>query len=90
MPSDIQHQIDLAQFPAEVTVSHSAEGGGHVFRLERGGRGLELLLSEGAARMYGEGPGVSMVLTMLKRALDKELPPALPGGGFVRTVLEGD
>ncbi len=90
MDADFQHQIELAQFPPDVQVSHFREGGGQVFRAERGGRGLELLLTDEAAKMYGEGPSVSVVLGLLKRALDKELPPAVPGGGFVRTVFRGD
>lgn len=90
MQTDIQHQIELAQFPADVVVTHFSEGAGEVFRAERGGRGLELLLTPEAVKMYGEGPSISLVLTTLKRALDQELPPALPGGAFERTVFKGD
>ncbi|GAA5503504.1 hypothetical protein Dxin01_03263 [Deinococcus xinjiangensis] len=90
MDSDIQHQIELAAFPSGVQVTHFPEGTGQVFCAEENGRGLEILLTNEAAKMYGEGPSVSLVLTMLRRAAAKELPPALPDGTFERTVFRGD
>lgn len=89
MDSDIQHQIELAAFPSGVQVTHFPEGTGQVFRAEENGRGFEILLTNEAAKMYGEGPSVSLVLTLLKRAV-KALPPALPDGTFERTVFRGD
>ncbi|WP_291422970.1 hypothetical protein [Deinococcus sp.] len=90
MLSDIRHQIELAAFPAGVQVTHYAEGDSWVIRALQGRHGMEILLTEEAAKMYGEGPAVNLALTRLKHAAAQELPPMRPDGTFERAVFLGD
>ncbi|PTA67980.1 hypothetical protein [Deinococcus arcticus] len=87
----LRHQVALTGFPAGVQVDH-VPGPGLVLRATQagGGRGLEVQLTDEAARLYGEGPAVSVALERLKQAAGAGLPAARPDGTFERLVFVGD
>ncbi|MBZ9712535.1 hypothetical protein [Deinococcus multiflagellatus] len=86
----LRHQVALTGFAPGVQVQQ-VPGPGLVLRATDGaGRGLEVQLTDEAARLYGEGPAVSVTLDRLKQAADAGLPEARPDGTFERLVFVGD
>lgn len=86
---DIQHQISLAELPTNLGVTAQIEGSSVRLSATQDGGALELLVTEGAMKMYGEGPSISMALTELKKAAAQGLPQQ--GAGQQATeVLLGD
>ncbi|KQR27935.1 hypothetical protein [Deinococcus sp. Leaf326] len=87
---DFAHQVELAGFPAGVAVTEQPVRGGRLLRAEADGRGLDLLLTDEAAEMYGEGPSVALALKRLRDGAEAGL--GIPGedGQFPRTVFVGD
>ncbi|MEF2279085.1 hypothetical protein V3W47_12315 [Deinococcus sp. YIM 134068] len=88
---DFRAQIEQAGFPEGVEVSVLGEPQGRVFRVTGPeGRGFELLLTDDAVRMYGEGPSVATVLKRLHDRVGEGLPPARSPGEYEREVFVGD
>lgn len=85
-----RHQVELAEFPAGVEVSAHPEGPGWRLRAQAGSGGLELLLTDGAAEMYGDGPALSAALSQLRRQALAGLPEAHPDGTLERLVFVAD
>ena len=85
-----RHQVELADFPAGVEISAHPEGPGWRLRAQGGGGGLELLLTDGAAEMYGDGPAFSAALSQLRLAAVQGLPAAHPDGTLNRLVFVAD
>lgn len=77
-------------FPAGSEVTTFAEPGGRVFRVTQPGRGFELLLTDEAVAMYGEGPTLALVLGRLRAAAEAGLPPLEAGQRCVRQTFVGD
>ncbi|WP_309571881.1 hypothetical protein [Deinococcus sp.] len=86
------HQVELAAFPPDVQVSAHPEGAGWKLRAANpdGSAGLELLLTDGAADMYGEGPAFSAALAHLKQAAVAGLPAVQPDGTLESVVFVRD
>lgn len=87
---DFARQVQLAAFPPGVVVTWRTTPDGHVFRAAHAGRGLELLLTTDALRMYGEGPTVALALERLKKAATAGLPEVGEDGSYPRAVFVGD
>ncbi|WP_216319490.1 hypothetical protein [Deinococcus aestuarii] len=88
---DLQAQIEHADFPEGAQVHTFTEGPGRVFRVtDSGERGFEILLTDDAVRMYGEGPTVALVLGRLRERAGEGLPPARAPGEYERQVFVGD
>lgn len=87
---DLQAQIEREDFPAGTQVTTYTEPGGRVFRAAQPGRGFELLLTDEAVGMYGEGPTLALVLGRLREAAEAGLPPLEPGQTCVRQTFVGD
>ncbi|WP_034384780.1 hypothetical protein [Deinococcus sp. YIM 77859] len=89
---DLQAQIEREGFPPGTSVIPLAEPGGQLFRATQDGgtRGLELLLTNEAVRMYGAGPSLALVLSRLRERAERGLPPALAPGVYERQVFVGD
>ncbi|WP_288404890.1 hypothetical protein [uncultured Deinococcus sp.] len=87
---DFVHQVELAGFPAGVAVTERPVRGGRLLRAEAGGRGLELLLTDEAAQMYGEGPSVALALKKLRDGAETGLGDPGEAGQFPRIVFVGD
>ncbi|GHF49764.1 hypothetical protein HNQ07_002835 [Deinococcus metalli] len=87
-----EHQVRLAAFPPGVRVSAHPEGAGWTLRAasEDGRAGLNLLLTDGAADMYGEGPAFSAALARLRQAAVAGLPPVRPDGTLDQLVFVRD
>ncbi|MPY65862.1 hypothetical protein F8S09_04005 [Deinococcus sp. SDU3-2] len=77
-------------FPPGTQVTTFAAPGGRVFRAAQPGRGFELLLTDEAVEMYGEGPTLALVLGRLREAAEAGLPPLEPGQTCVRQTFVGD
>ncbi|WP_240738146.1 hypothetical protein [Deinococcus fonticola] len=90
MDDAFAHQVELIHFPTGVQVSRHPLGADFLLRAEGKGTGAELLLTQGAMKMYGEGPSTSMALTVLKEAAQRGLPPRAADGTFERLVFPGD
>lgn len=88
---EIHHQIELAQFPADVTVEvlPPTVEGDLILQLRRGESGLEFVVSHKAIENFGRGPSVEMALSTFKQALEHDLPPLGEGGTLERKVLAG-
>ncbi|WP_412026680.1 hypothetical protein [Deinococcus yunweiensis] len=86
------HQVTLADFPPDVRVTAHPEGHGWTLRAVNtdGTAGLELLLTDGAADMYGEGPAFSAALARLRQAAVAGLPPVQPDGTLRHLVFVRD
>lgn len=91
-PMDLQVQIEREGFPPATSVTRRPEPGGQLFRViqDGGGRGLELLLTDEAVQMYGEGPALALVLGRLRKRAEAGLPVAQSPGVYVREVFVGD
>ncbi|WP_293910895.1 hypothetical protein [Deinococcus sp.] len=91
---DFQTQIDQAGFPADVRVSTYEEVEGRIFRIMRrvpeGKQGLEILLSDDAVEMYGEGPMVVTVLKQLLERAEQGLPMVEAGQEYPRQTFVAD
>lgn len=91
---DVQTQIDQTPFPDGTQVSSYEEMEGRVFRIrQRLGevrRGLEILLTDEAAKMYGEEPMVVTVLQQLQKHAEAGLPVLEAGKEYERLVFVGD
>lgn len=88
---ELRAQIEREGFPAGTVVDTFQEGEGRVFRVTQGGgRGLELLLTGEAVRIYGEGPTLALVLGRLRECAEAGLPDALAPGEYTREVFVGD
>ncbi len=92
---DFAKQVELARFPAGVVVTVRGTPQGRLFRAawaEEGQpkRGLELLLTTDAVKMYGEGPTVVLALESLKKAAQAGLPAVGADGTYQRAVFVGD
>lgn len=87
---DFAKQVELAGFPAGVAVTVRVTPEGRVFRAEQAGRGLELLLTTDAVKMYGEGPTVALALERLKKVSEAGLPDVAADGTYQRAVFVGD
>ncbi|MDV6374412.1 hypothetical protein [Deinococcus arenicola] len=92
---DFAKQVELAQFPAGVAVTVREVPAGRMFRAVQSGegqpeRGLELLLTTDAVKMYGAGPTVLLALERLKKAAEAGLPAVQEDGAYARTVFVGD
>ncbi|MEW6423082.1 MAG: hypothetical protein AB1511_15405 [Deinococcota bacterium] len=89
---DLQAQIEREGFPPGTSVTTLPEPGGQLFRVTQagGGRGLELLLTDEAVRMYGEGPSLALVLGRLRERAEAGLPEAQAPGVYAREVFVGD
>lgn len=87
---DFVHQVELAGFPAGVAVTERPVRGGRLLRAEAGGRGLELLLTDEATQMYGEGPSVALALKKLRDGAETGLGDPSEAGQFPRMVFVGD
>ncbi|MBZ9751197.1 hypothetical protein K7W42_10005 [Deinococcus sp. HMF7604] len=87
----LRHQVELANFPAGVQVTQ-VPGPGLVLRVTTQGdtQGLEVQLTDEAARLYGEGPAVAVTLERLKQAAETGLPAPHADGSFERLVFVGD
>lgn len=83
--------MDPANFPQGVEVITFTGREGRVLRVQSadGERGLNLLLTDKAVRMYGEGPTVALVLGRLRGAAGDGLPPARAPGVHMRQVFGG-
>lgn len=86
---NFEEQVRAAGLPADAQVTVHPGPSGDLYRLTYRQGGAELLLTDEARRMYGEGPSVAMVLTRLRQALDEGLPP-LQGEQHERIVFLGD
>ena len=86
------HQVALADFPPGVRVTAHPEGAGWTLRAANadGTSGLDLLLTDGAADMYGEGPAFSAALARLRRAAVEGLPAVQPDGTLRSLVFVRD
>lgn len=87
---DFQALVERQGFPAGCEVTAFAAPGGRVFRVTRPGRGFELLLTDEAVAIYGEGPALALVLGRLRAAAEAGLPPLGPGQSCVRQTFVGD
>ncbi|WP_102126226.1 hypothetical protein [Deinococcus planocerae] len=88
---DLQAQIAHAGFPEGALVHVVGEGPGRVFRVTGlEGRGFEILLTDDAVQVYGEGPTVALVLGRLRERAEAGLPPARSPGEYGRQVFVGD
>ncbi len=89
---DLQVQIEREGFPSGTSVTRRPELGGQLFRVTQdgGGRGLELLLTDEAVQMYGEGPALALVLSCLRKRAEAGLPVAQSPGVYMREVFVGD
>ncbi|GAA5511950.1 hypothetical protein Dcar01_00664 [Deinococcus carri] len=87
---DFQTQVEHEGFPAGAQVTTAGEPTGRVFRVTQGEGALEILLTDDAVKIYGEGPTRAMVLQRLREAAEAGLPPREAGGGCVRQVFLGD
>ncbi|MFC3831489.1 MULTISPECIES: hypothetical protein [Deinococcus] len=90
--STFDHQVTLADFPPDVRVTAHPEGHGWTLRAVHadGHTGLDLLLTDGAADMYGEGPAFSAALARLRQAAVSGLPAVQPDGTLERLVFVRD
>lgn len=91
---DLQTQIDQTPFPEGVQVTTYEEMEGRIFRIrQRQGevrRGLEILLTDEAVQMYGEGPMVATVLQQLQKHAEHGLPVVEAGQEYERLTFVGD
>lgn len=89
---DFPELVAREGFPPGVTVERLPDPHGEVFRVRDGDgtRGLDLLLTGDAVRMYGEGPTLALVLTRLREVAEAGLPEAGATGGYERQVFVGD
>ncbi len=91
---DVQTQIDRAEFPENVRVTTYEEMDGRIFRIMRREgetkRGLEILLTDEAVSMYGEGPMVATVLQQLQKHAEDGLPMVEAGQEYERLVFVAD
>lgn len=90
--STFEHQVGLAEFPAGVRVTAHPQGHGWTLRATNadGTAGLDLLLTDGAADMYGEGPAVSAALARLRQAAVAGLPAVQADGTLEQLVFVRD
>lgn len=86
------HQVELAEFPAGVQVTAHPEGHGWKLRAANvdGSAGLDLLLTDGAADMYGEGPAFSAALVRLRQSAVTGLPAVRADGTLEQLVFVRD
>ncbi|GBF06429.1 hypothetical protein DAERI_090015 [Deinococcus aerius] len=89
-PVDLQAQVERERFPDGTRVTVLPEPDGRVFRLTRAEGGVEILLTDEAVRMYGEGPSVALVLGRLREWAEGALPAAQAPGVYERQVFVGD
>lgn len=91
---DLQTQIDQTPFPEGVQVTTYEEMEGRIFRIrQRHGDvryGLEILLTDEAVQMYGEGPMVATVLQQLQKHAERGLPVVEAGQEYERLTFIGD
>ncbi|CAM3447157.1 DUF3509 domain-containing protein [Deinococcus saxicola] len=87
---DFARQVELARFPAGVTVTVRQTPDGRIFQAAQSGRGLELMVTTDAVKMYGEGPTVALALERLSKVSEAGLPEAGEDGSYVRAVFVGD
>jgi len=91
---DLQTQIDQTLFPEGVQVTTYEEMEGRIFRIrQRRGEvrhGLEILLTDEAVQMYGEGPMVATVLQQLQKHAEQGLPVVEAGQEYQRLTFVGD
>ncbi|MBB6016007.1 hypothetical protein ACFP9V_11295 [Deinococcus radiopugnans] len=87
---DFARQVELAHFPAGVMVTVRQTPEGRIFQAVQAGRGLELLVTTDAVRMYGEGPTVALALERLKKVSEAGLPEVGEDGTYQRAVFVGD
>ncbi|TDE85327.1 hypothetical protein [Deinococcus sp. S9] len=87
---DFAELVAREGFPAGTQVTVLAEPGGRVFRATQPGCGFELLLTDEAVQMYGEGPTLALVLGRLREVAEAGLPPLEPGQSCVRQTFVGD
>ncbi|GAA4017419.1 hypothetical protein GCM10022631_32590 [Deinococcus rubellus] len=91
---DLQTQIDQTLFPEGVQVTTYEEMEGRIFRIRQRKaevrHGLEILLTDEAVQMYGEGPMVATVLQQLKRHAEQGLPVVEAGQEYERLTFVGD
>lgn len=87
---DFEALVAREGFPTGTQVTVSAEPGGRVFRVTQPGCGFELLLTDEAVAIYGEGPTLALVLGRLREAAEAGLPPLEPGQSCVRQTFVGD
>lgn len=87
---DFARQVELAHFPAGVAVTVRETVEGRIFRAAQAGRGLELLVTTDAVRMYGEGPTVALALERLRKVSEAGLPEVDEDGIYQRAVFVGD
>ncbi|QFP76038.1 hypothetical protein [Deinococcus sp. AJ005] len=87
---DFAKQVELARFPAGVMVTVRQTPEGRIFQAVQSGRGLELMVTTDAVKMYGEGPTVLLALERLKKAAETGLPAVGENGTYQRAVFVGD
>lgn len=89
---DFSELVAREGFPPGVRVVRLPDPHGEVFyaRNADGTRGLDLLLTKEAVRMYGEGPTLALVLRQLRLAAEAGLPERDAAGGYERQVFVGD
>ncbi|MFK7600614.1 hypothetical protein ACI3L1_00235 [Deinococcus sp. SM5_A1] len=92
---DFAKQVELARFPAGVMVTVRQTPEGRIFQAVRSGggqpeRGLELMVTTDAVKMYGEGPTLLLALERLKKAAEAGLPTVGENGNYQRAVFVGD
>ncbi|MCP2013315.1 hypothetical protein L1280_000443 [Deinococcus sp. HSC-46F16] len=87
---DLPELVAREGFPPGTQITTFTEPGGRVFRAVQPGRGFELLLTDEAMQMYGEGPTLALVLGRLREAAEAGLPPLEPGQTCVRQTFVGD
>ncbi len=87
---DFAKQVDLARFPAGVTVTVRQTPDGRIFQAVQSGRGLELMVTTDAVKMYGEGPTLLLALERLKKVSETGLPAVGEDGTYQRAVFVGD
>ncbi|WP_104990745.1 hypothetical protein [Deinococcus sp. NW-56] len=89
---DFPALVSREGFPPGVTVERLPDPHGEIFRVRNGEgtRGLDLLLTDEAVRMYGEGPTLALVLTRLREVAETGLPEVGVASGYERQVFVGD
>lgn len=97
--ADLEKQLARAGFDAGLKVSTYREDSPHteghddlsgtVFRVAGQGGGFELLLTDKATKMYGDGPALMLTIDQLKKHIAAGLP-ALEDNEYQRLTFVGD